>query len=298
MGEYPGIYSTPLISGDMGYAVSTLGTVWCFSTADGKIIWSRDLVKEYGGYKSPNGFLDNLIAEGDAVYCAPGGTNRNIVALNRKTGKLIWESLGERPVSGYGSPILVDYKEKKLYVYQDSGAIRAIDTRDGRLAWKYDKPGGISPGTPLYRKGCILTTEEQGTVMIRINSDGTGVQEVWHNPDLFPMQGDAVVIEDRIYGKGRVKKFCCVDLNSGKELYCMPFKSMIATVISADGLIYCYDFEGNIYLIKPLEDRFETVGTFHINGGKKEHCSHPVIRDGVLYVRHDSSLFAFNLRDA
>jgi outer membrane protein assembly factor BamB len=295
-GEYSGTYSTSLIYNGLGYTVNSLGVLYCFNTSDGKIAWTKNLVRVFDGNKSRDGFLDNLIVDGNTIFCGPGGYNRNIVALDRLTGELIWESRGEHSVVGFGSPILADMKNRKLYIYQDSNSIRALDTRDGRLAWKFIRRADTSPGTPVYRNGCILTIDEQGTVMIRMNEKGTEVQEVWRNPDFFPLQGDAVVIGDRIYGKGRVKKFCCVDWNTGKELYSMPFKSMIATVISADGMIYCYDFEGNIYLIKPLEDHFETVGTFHINGGKKEHCSHPVIRDGVLYVRHDSSLFAFNLR--
>lgn len=70
---------------------------------------------------------------------------------------------------------------------------------------------------------------------------------------------------------------------------------MIVTVIAAGGLLYLYNFAGQVSLLVPHDDRFETTGFFTITGGNKEHCSHPVIRDGVLYIRHDSFLFAFQI---
>ena len=36
-------------------------------------------------------------------------------------------------------------------------------------------------------------------------------------------------------------------------------------------------------------------GSFKVKGGTKMHFSHPVIKDGKLYIRHDNSLFVYDI---
>lgn len=294
MGEWPGIYSTPVIAGNQGYVVNSRGVLYSFSTASGDIMWSIDMVREFNGRKSDSGFLDNLIVDGDTLYCSPGGTSKNIVALNRKTGKLIWESKGDVAVTGFGSPILIVNNGKKLYVYQDASSIRALDTSNGQLVWKHLR-GTSTPNTPVYREGMLYALDEQGSFMLRLNGGNPGVIVSWKNPELCSFQGDAIVMNNRIYGKGKKGKFCCVDWLTGRDIYSMTSKSAIMNIISAEGFLYCYDFDGNVTLLKPLDDRFETRGSFRIPGGNVEHCSHPVISNGQLLIRHDNSLYVYKI---
>lgn len=233
MGEYPGTYSTPVISGDLGYVTTSLGSLYCFSASNGSVVWSKDLIKEYNGTPVKAGFLDNLIVDGDILYCAPGGAGKNIVALNRRSGALIWASKGEREISGYGSPILIDHKGKKLYVYQDAGSILALNAADGTLVWRHPRNSETTVGTPL----------------------------------------------------------------TGRTIGSIPTKAMVVTSIAADGLIYAYDIDGAFSLLKPVDSGLETVGSFAVNGGTKYHCSHPVISDGKLCIRHDNSLFVYDIAE-
>ncbi|MFH0762206.1 MAG: PQQ-binding-like beta-propeller repeat protein [Bacteroidota bacterium] len=295
MGEYSGTYSTPVISGDMGYVVNGLGVLYCFSAVNGGVIWSKDLIKEYNGPKTTVGFLDNLIVDGDIVYCAPGGAARNIVALNRRNGSLVWASSGEQEICGYGSPTLADFKGRKYYVYQDSCSIVALNTTDGTVAWRYKRSSETTVGTPLFHDGYLLTLNGGGSILLKLADGNTQPQVAWTNPDFFPLQGDPVLIGNRLYGKSKGKKYLCVDWLTGRTIGSIPTNTMVVTSIASDGLIYYYDIDGNFSLLKPVESGVETVGSFKIHGGTKYHCSHPVIKNGKLYVRHDSSLFVYNI---
>ena len=67
-------------------------------------------------------------------------------------------------------------------------------------------------------------------------------------------------------------------------------------VIYADGMLYIYEERrGRLGLLKP-GDHFEVVSSFPIRFGSKEHWSHPVISDGILYVRRGNALAAFDIR--
>ncbi|NOQ25624.1 MAG: hypothetical protein GQ564_09720 [Bacteroidales bacterium] len=48
-------------------------------------------------------------------------------------------------------------------------------------------------------------------------------------------------------------------------------------------------------LINP-EPKLTLVSKFRIEKGTNEHFAHPVIKNGVLYVRHGNVLLAYNIR--
>ncbi len=68
-------------------------------------------------------------------------------------------------------------------------------------------------------------------------------------------------------------------------------------VISADGLLYCYEEKtGNLALVNPTPDKFDVISSFKIEKGKGPHWAHPAIYDGKLFVRHGEFLMVYNIR--
>ena len=53
---------------------------------------------------------------------------------------------------------------------------------------------------------------------------------------------------------------------------------------------------GTNALLKP-GDTFEVVSRFQIRFGAREHWSHPIISDGILYIRRGNTLAAFDIRE-
>ncbi len=52
---------------------------------------------------------------------------------------------------------------------------------------------------------------------------------------------------------------------------------------------------GTLGLANP-GDKLDVVSSFPVNFGSKEHWAHPMICDGVLYVRHGDVLAAFDIK--
>ncbi len=65
--------------------------------------------------------------------------------------------------------------------------------------------------------------------------------------------------------------------------------------ISADDMLYCYNEKGEVGLIDP-SNKMKLVSSFKINKGTKEHFSHPVIKNGLLFIRHGKSLMAYRIK--
>jgi hypothetical protein len=69
------------------------------------------------------------------------------------------------------------------------------------------------------------------------------------------------------------------------------------SIISADGKLYCYDEKnGNVALVDATPEGFNIISSFKVPLGKGPHWSHPVIKDGVLYIKHMDALMAFNIK--
>jgi len=297
--NFPGVRSTPLIFDGRGYVLSGRGVIYCFNPENGEMLWTVDLYKQYDGRVVKFGITENLLIDGDKLFCTPGGVEANVIALNRKNGNLIWKSKGVGEVSAYCSPILIDFKGVRYLLTITAKSILSINPENGDVVWSHDLlyPYGIHGNTPVYRDGYIFAMNgwEWGSVMLKLAEDGKSVTEIWKSK-LFDLEhGGVVLIGNNIYGADwTTKHFSCVDWNTGVVRDSVKTISP-SSVIAAEGLIYCYTYAGEVALVKPLDKGFEVISKFKVEGVKRDHIAIPVIDKGRLYIRYANSLWVYNI---
>jgi outer membrane protein assembly factor BamB len=298
--NYPGVRSTPVVKNGLGYVLTGRGLMVCFDIDNGKIIWETDWVEHYNASAPYFGFCENLLIDGDKIYCTPGDTLQyNFLALNRFNGKIIWKSEGVHEISAYASPTIITHNNKKQLVTFTSKSILALNPENGELIWSHDMqyPHGIHANIPIYDDGYIFAMNGWGfgSVMLKLTKDGNNVEEVWRT-ELFDLEhGDVLKIGDNIYGSSWDKKvFSVVDWKTGAV---KDSSELIgpASIISAEGLIYAYSYSGKVYLVKPTENSFEILSSFNAPGKKKDHIAHPVIHDKKLYIRYANKLLVYSI---
>src|SRR5206468_7430796 len=84
--------ATPTVDGDRIYVMGLAGNVACLQVADGKVVWQRSLVADFGGRSPMWSFRESPLVDGDKVICTPGGAETTMVALNKRSGETIWKS--------------------------------------------------------------------------------------------------------------------------------------------------------------------------------------------------------------
>ncbi|MEK6410920.1 MAG: PQQ-binding-like beta-propeller repeat protein, partial [Acidobacteriota bacterium] len=84
--------STPTVDGDFIYALSSDGDLACLETGSGKIRWQKSIKKEFDGKPGIWAYAESPLVDGDVVVVTPGGAQATMVALNKKTGAVIWKS--------------------------------------------------------------------------------------------------------------------------------------------------------------------------------------------------------------
>ena len=91
-------------------------------------------------------------------------------------------------------------------------------------------------------------------------------------------------------------KFLCLDPKDGKVLYNVP-EVKKACITYADGRIYAYDEKnGGVFLIDVSPTGGKVCGRFEVTEGSREHWAHPVVANGVLYIRHGEALLAYDVK--
>lgn len=297
--NYEGTRSTPHIVGDRLYLMSGQGKLVSMDRNNGMIIWSVDLVKEYGARNITYGMTENLLSDDNILYCTPGGVNAGMIALDRNTGKLVWKCSinGER--SAYCSPIIIKIGQNKIIFNILENSICAINAATGSLLWthKFENTYSVHPNTPFYNNGMLFCTAELGvgSMMLRISDDGSSATEVWTSQELDPVCGGAVVLNGRIYGTGYSdNKLTCIDWYTGREVYAVRTLAP-GCIIANDGLLYVYSERGKLGLIEPGPSGFNIISTFDIPMGSGPHWAHPVIHNKRLYIRHENALMVYDI---
>jgi outer membrane protein assembly factor BamB len=298
--SYPGARSTPTIAGNLMYLATGEGELICMDVNTGQKKWTKGLFTDFDGKNIRWGVTENLVVDGDIVYVSPGGKRYNIVALNRHTGDLVWESPGKETLSSYGSPLLFTHGGRKLLVNMMDSYVVGLDASDGKVLWSqpFVNRYNIHPNTPIYHNGelYIYTGYGKGGYMLKLNADGSSISQKWENTQLDPKTGGAVMVDGYIYGSGdRNRRWFGVDWNTGQVVH--ESRDIDAgTVIAADGMIYAYTERGELALLKPEAGKLTVVSQTKIELGSDQHWAYLVINKGILYVRHGNALMAYDIR--
>src|SRR5205823_3981788 len=89
---HAGSACTPTVDGDRLYALGESGDLVCLHVADGKLLWTKNLVHDFGGHVPGWGYSESPLVDGDKVIATPGGDAATLVALNKQTGDVIWKA--------------------------------------------------------------------------------------------------------------------------------------------------------------------------------------------------------------
>ena len=309
--SHPGTRSTPTIADGMLYHLSGIGNLVCLKADDGEAVWAIDIMRRFGGRNIMWGLAESPLVLDDKVVCTPGGKEVSMAALDRKTGKVIWECRGAGDRPGYASPVLVEYKGLRQIVTVMSESIVGVRASDGKLLWRYPHKVYADENitTPLFHEGFLIVSGcvRKGTTSLQldVSGDSCSVRRRWHNRTLDNKQGGLVLVEGRIYGYaeslGKSTPWVCIDFKSGKDIFqSAPVQSSYmyrnGCLTYADGMFYLYSDDGHMVLAKATDEGFDVTGRLKLKSpGERPTWAHPVVCGGRLYIRYGDKLGVYSV---
>ncbi len=312
-GSFPESRSTPTVEGDKVYTCSGFGDLACINGTTGKVIWTYKGSELNKGTYGNWGIAESILIDGDQLYFSPGGPETMTIALKKSTGDLIWKSVTLNDKPAYISPILVNFAGKKMVVNASLGHVFAVDASNGEILWKVtlEMPDNfrdagwdlINCVTPLYRDGMVYFTAgyDNGGKMIKMADDLKSAEVVWTDKVLDVHHGGVVLVDGYLYGANWLNNgngnWCCIDWKTGNKMWEQPWNCK-GSIIAAEGLLYIYDEKkGNVGLLKANPEKFDLISSFQVTQGNTgPFWAHPVIHNGILYLRHTNALLAFDIK--
>ncbi len=318
---YPETRTTPAVEGDKAYVISGSGDIVCLNTANGDILWTVNGAEEFARKTGIWGTSECPLLFDNKIIYTPSGDQTTMVALDTQTGKTVWKSEPLGDAGSYVSPILITYNGKRQIVGSTGNTVFGVNPENGKIEWTFKEWGGparpappgapagprpnIATNTPLYHNGQLFFSHgyDIGSYMLQLNDDMTGVELRWKNDDLDTHHGGQVLMDGTIYGSNWINNnqgnWVAVDWNTGETKYDHTWSGgkSKGSIVAADDMLYCYDERrGGVGLIKPNPEKFDLVSEFRVTKGEGPHWAHPVIADGVLYLRHGNALMAYKVK--
>ena len=302
--------STPTVDGQFIYALGSDGDLACLEAKSGKIRWQKSIRTEFGGQPGEWAYAESPLVDGDVLVVTPGGAQATMVALNKKTGALIWKSAvpGGDP-AGYASAIVVQGGGRKQYVQCLSKGMVGVDAKTGQFLWRYKEvaKGPAQYFTPVGRAGYVYGGAlGVGGGLIRLKPDGGGVaaEQVYFQRGLPNGIGGAVLVGEYLYGTEVGQKLLAVEFTTGKVKW-QAENFGWSSLAYADGHLYVHKVDGDVALVEATPEGFREKGRFtppvqpkHKQAGQFAEMAfaYPVIANGRLYIRDLGTLWAYDIK--
>lgn len=300
-GGFTGPRGTPTIDGEMLYVIGQFGEVACLKTADGSMVWSKDLTKDFGGKRPEWGFSESALIDGDKMICTPGGSKGAIVALDKKTGNLLWQTDGFKDEAHYSSIVMAEIGGVKQYIQLTSESVVGV-AADGKLLWKAVRKGktAVIP-TPVVSGNKVYVTSGYGAgcnLFEITKTDGAfGAKQVYAERSMSDHHGGAVLVGDFVYGHCDSQGWVCQELATGQIKWAEKGQIGKGSVVFADGKLFLRaEDKGVVGMIAATPEGYKELGRFVQPGfGKPKTWPHPVIFGKKLYLRDQDQLLCYDV---
>jgi outer membrane protein assembly factor BamB len=341
---FQGVASSPLVENKKVYYVSNRGVVFCIDIEgfrdnendgpvtnekltgqnDADVIWSFDMMEEVGSYPH-NMSNSSPVVHGDLLFVStsngqdeshvnvPSPKAPAIIALNKNTGKLVWEdnSVGERILHGQWSTPTVGRVGGVVQVVsaQGDGWVRGYEAESGKKLWEFDTnpKDSVWPrtrneiiGTPVIYDDKVYIGNGQDpehgegvghfyAIDPTKRGDITKSGLIFHFDKIRRSVSTAAIADGLIYISDFSGFLHCLDAKTGQEYWVHDVLAAVwGSPIVIDGRVYLGDEDGDVVVLQAGKQ----MKVLHeMNMGSAVYAT-PVPANGTLYLNNRTKLFA------
>jgi outer membrane protein assembly factor BamB len=245
---------TPAVDAERLYAFFESGELVAFDH-DGKELWQRSVVKDYGAYKGMHGLGSSLALTEKAVLVLFQHDGPSyLLAMNKKTGEPLWKI--DRPQgAGWNSPIVAGTGENERIFISGNGGLAAYAPANGdRIWWVEGLEGNTVASATVTKDYVIVGSSEVGeSIAVRRGGAGdvTSSHVAWRAERAKSSFGSPLVYRGNVYFVDRNGILYCLNLETGAERYTTRLPSSCwASPVGAGGRVYCFCNDGKTVVLK------------------------------------------------
>jgi outer membrane protein assembly factor BamB len=290
--------ATPVIQEDRVYLLGAFGGLRCVSLSRGKVLWDRQLPKEFKAALPTWGMCSTPLIVDDMLIVNPGGTNASLAALDCKTGRTRWTTPGWP--AAYAAFIYGEFGGQHQIVGYDQHSLGGWDATTGKRLWRVvpRAEGDFNVPTPIAANGnIIVSTENNGTREYRFDESGANAPKVAGEcAALAPTTMSPVLTCGRLFGADH--GLYCLDVGNGlKPIWRNEDEAPgdHATLLADDERVLVITIGGELILLDGKADTCAIISRLKIFEDDVELYSHPALVGTRLYARGGASVVCMDL---
>ncbi len=319
MGYKAGPRCSVLIANGRAYSLGSMGHLFCFDAATGKVLWSEDLDAKYKIKMPTWGIAASPVIEDDLLIVPTSGEDACLVAFDAESGKEAWRALSDR--GNYSAPIVIDQAGRRVLVIWTGDRVVGVDPKTGKELWAHPFPSKNVPhgvASPVLHGDLIfLTGFFDGSLMLRLHPKKLAVSEVWRKRGqnerstaaLHSTISTPVLIGEHIYGVDSYGEFRCLQAKDGKRVWddrtAVP-RARWATIhfVQHGDHTWMFNERGQLILAKLSPEGFTDLGRGQLieptidqlsRRGKGVSWSHPAFAYKHVFARNGVELRCVDL---
>ncbi|MFC1736945.1 PQQ-binding-like beta-propeller repeat protein [Candidatus Hydrogenedentota bacterium] len=317
-----GSRTTPTVAEGHVYAVGVKGDLYCVDISERKLVWHRNIVKDFEVDKLSYGMAQSPVVHGDLLLISPQKGDTSVAALKRSNGETVWKA-GKLGLGHYTLPVIttldgveqivmIGSSDRKL---ENLGKIAGISLEDGKILWsivtKWQCHLPIPHALPLPEDRLFITGGyKAGSVMLQVKREGIffkefNAKELFATMDCGSQIHQPLFYKDHIYANSNSNEvqdgMICMTLDgevkwrTGKGGELPNFER--GTLILADDMIINLDGKtGKLHLIEPSPDKYRESAQAQVLGGKKIWAP-MALSQGKLLLRDMKEMKCLDLRN-
>lgn len=300
VGADDGPRSTPSVDGNFAFVLTSYLKLACLDVGDGHVVWSKDLVAQYGGNVIAWQNAASPLLEDGLIFMNGNAPNRRLLALHESDGSEAWK--GQDDPMTQSSPIAATVAGMRQIVFFAQTGLVSVTPASGAALWRYPFPFAISTAaSPVAANDIVYCSAAYGVGAgaVRITSSGTrlSTNQVWRTPGASMNHWATPVFYNGylygIYGQdSSTTTLRCLELATGSERWRksgVGFGSVLVTT----GLVLVSTEDGYLLLVAPNPTGYTEVARYLALDGSSSSVpglpvkcwNVPAISNGRIYAR-------------
>jgi outer membrane protein assembly factor BamB len=241
------------------------GDLACVS-AEGRIVWQRNLVKEFGPLKTNHGYGSSPMLDGNRLFVVRmhQGADSYVLAVDAKTGKDLWKkdrsnAAREEGKDSYSTPIFHRHGGKLEVVVAGAEVLNAYNPSNGDVVWSVSgldvpHPYGRTIAGPTAGEGVVVAVasgfQNRGyTVGIKAGGHGdiTTTHSLWKSTRYSADCPTPVIVGGHLFSIRDDGMASCLNLKTGEALWQERLftENVKVSPVVAAGRVYFTSGRGN-----------------------------------------------------
>lgn len=293
------------------------GLFFCMDSADGRVVWMRNFIEEFGFMEGYGGRTQTAAIDENRVVITFSNTSwgsqakplHRTFAFDKLNGELLWTSTPgtfQMDKNTQSTPSVAVVDGQRLVIHGNGdGSIYALQARTGEKVWGFRlSKRGINTSVLVDNETVYAAHSEEnideGSMGRVIAIDATGQGDVTQSHERWRVPlgvgfSSPALLDGTLYVLDNSANLHALDAKSGAEHWDFSLGTVGKSApVLADGKLYATEVNGKFHILVPGQQEAESLDVEEIvnpDGRKAEIYGSPAIAYGRIYFTTEEGIY-------